>query len=316
MFLIVFLFLVEAVVEYPLALFSQFSIEDQHGFNKQTLGGWFKDQIKVLGLQVVLVPGLVYFLLWIIQSTGEYFYLYAGSFLTVVILFFVVAAPLCIMPMFYKFDKLEENSLKADIEKLAEDVKYPLSAIEVIDGSTRSGHSNAFQYGFGKIKKIVLFDTLLEQSLGMKDAAADLSDVDKMSKVASKTTEEQEETEQKKPKENEYEAEGSAAPAAEAEGQQDPEEKKVLKQSDFNYNNHKGKMEILAIVAHELGHWAHMDNPKGIALSVFRMYLLFFTFSFALKYTNMPADFGFTEPSIFVSLYLFMMLMTPVLYLL
>lgn len=156
----------------------------------------------MLGLQVVLLPGLVYFLLWIIQSTGEYFYLYVGSFLTVVILFFVVAAPLCIMPMFYKFDKLEENSLKADIEKLAEDVKYPLSAIEVIDGSTRSGHSNAFQYGFGKIKKIVLFDTLLEQSLGMKDAA-DLSDADKMSKVASKTTEEPKETEQKEPTGNE-----------------------------------------------------------------------------------------------------------------
>jgi len=75
-------------------------------------------------------------------------------------------------------------------------------------------------------------------------------------------------------------------------------------------------MEILAIIAHELGHWAHMDNPKGIALSVFRMYLLFFAFSFALKYTNMPVNFGFTEPSTFVSLYLFMMVMTPVLYLL
>jgi len=66
------------------------------------------------------------------------------------------------MPMFYKFDKLEENSLKDDIEKLATDVNYPLSGIEVIDGSTKSSHSNAYQYGFGKIKKIVLFDTLME----------------------------------------------------------------------------------------------------------------------------------------------------------
>ena len=64
------MFLIEAPLDYPMSLYSQFSIEDQHGFNKQTLGGWFKDQIKVILLQVILVPGLVYLLLWIIQSTG------------------------------------------------------------------------------------------------------------------------------------------------------------------------------------------------------------------------------------------------------
>jgi len=66
------------------------------------------------------------------------------------------------MPMFYNFDKLEENSLKDDIKKLADDVNYPLTGIEVIDGSTKSAHSNAYQYGFGKVKKIVLYDTLIE----------------------------------------------------------------------------------------------------------------------------------------------------------
>ena len=64
--------------------------------------------------------------------------------------------------MFYRFDPLEENQLKTDIERLATDLAFPLKKLEVIDGSTRSNHSNAFFYGFGKIKKIVLFDTLLE----------------------------------------------------------------------------------------------------------------------------------------------------------
>ena len=71
-------------------------------------------------------------------------------------------------------------------------------------------------------------------------------------------------------------------------------------------------MQILAVVAHELGHWAHMDNPKGIAISVIRMYLLFFAFSYALKNTNMPASFGFADTSTFVSLFLFFMVISPI----
>jgi len=89
-----------------------------------------------------------------------------------------------------------------------------------------------------------------------------------------------------------------------------------LKQSDFNYDNKEGKMEIISILAHELGHWAHMDNVKGIALSILRQYAVFFLFSFAFKYTNMPQSFGFKGPmSTFMSLYIFFMLMSPIFYL-
>ena len=90
------------------------------------------------------------------------------------------------------------------------------------------------------------------------------------------------------------------------------EEKKTLDQSQFNYSNQKGRLEILAIVAHELGHWAHMDILKGMASSLTRIYLIFFAFSYSLKYTNMPADFGFSDKSVFVSLSLFFMLLEPV----
>lgn len=61
--------------------------------------------------------------------------------------------------------------MRSDIEQLAKECKYPLSQVEVVDGSKRSGHSNAFQYGIGSIKKIVIFDTLMEQSLGLTEEA-------------------------------------------------------------------------------------------------------------------------------------------------
>ena len=70
-------------------------------------------------------------------------------------------------------------------------------------------------------------------------------------------------------------------------------------------------MEILAIVAHELGHWAHMDILKGMASSLIRIYVIFFAFSYSLEYTNMPADFGFKDKSVYVSLMLFFMLLEP-----
>ena len=123
-------------------------------------------------------------ILWIIASTGDLFVVYLGVSMTVVVLLFVVAAPTCLMPLFNKFDKIQKNLLRRDIFRLAKDVEYPLSKIEVVDGSTRSSHSNAFQYGFGKIKKIVIFDTLLRDHLGFTDEAKE-NRKDELNKSAS-----------------------------------------------------------------------------------------------------------------------------------
>lgn len=101
-------------------------------------------------------------LLWIMYTTGDNFVFWACLFITVFALLMIVIAPVFIMPLFNKFDPMEENLLKRDVERLATSIKYPISKVEVLDGSRRSGHSNAFQYGFGKVKKIVVFDTLLE----------------------------------------------------------------------------------------------------------------------------------------------------------
>ena len=84
---------------------------------------------------MILLPPLLYGLLWIVYSTGENFYLYAGIFLTVGVLLLVILIPFVIMPIFNKFEPLEENLIKKDIEALATDCNYPLKKVEVVDGS-------------------------------------------------------------------------------------------------------------------------------------------------------------------------------------
>jgi len=146
-------------------------IEDSHGFNKQDLRGFIKDGLKMLLLWAIFEPIQTWTFLWIINKFGiDKFVFYAGIFITVFVAIFMILVPIFIMPLFNKYEPIEENQLKRDIWALAKDCKYPVSKIEVVDGSKRSGHSNAFQYGFGKIKKIVLFDTLLDQHLGKLNA--------------------------------------------------------------------------------------------------------------------------------------------------
>lgn len=218
-----------------------------------------------------------------------------GIFITVFVLLIMVLAPIFIMPLFHKYEPIEENLLKQDICALAEECKYPVSKIEVCDGSKKSGHSNAFQYGFGKIKKIVLFDTLLDQHLGK--ANGEKKEKDKHTDgPLSKSCKEGNES---------SESDDNNQTESEVEDKKKVEDVNVLKQSEFDYENRKGRYEILGIVAHELGHWANMDTFKLLTFSLVRIYLIFFLFSFSMKYTDMPHDFGFSEQSVFLSLILF-----------
>ena len=144
MLLMIFMMLLDQLLEIPLNLFSTFMIADSHGFNNQKLGGFFKDILLSQMLNLILSPLIYWALLSIIYKTGDNFFIYAGLFITFFVLIMVVLAPLVIMPLFNKFDPIEENLLKQDIQALAGDCKYPVSNIEVVDGSKRSGHSNAF----------------------------------------------------------------------------------------------------------------------------------------------------------------------------
>jgi len=94
---------------------------------------------------------------------GEHFYIYMWAFMFFFSVFMMTIVPVVIMPLFNKYEPLEDGSLKTRIHELAGQISYPLKKLFVMDGSKRSSHSNAFMFGFGSNKRIVLFDTLLDQ---------------------------------------------------------------------------------------------------------------------------------------------------------
>ena len=150
----------------PWKLYSTFYIEERHGFNKCTLQLFLKDQLKQLFLLFALLGPLSAAFLWIIIKTGDHFVLYVSVFVIAVSVVMMVVVPLFIMPLFYKFTELpeEHSQLRSQISDIAKKIEFPLKKIQVMDGSTRSSHSNAFVYGFWKIKKkVVLFDNLLKE---------------------------------------------------------------------------------------------------------------------------------------------------------
>jgi STE24 endopeptidase len=147
----------------PFELYSTFQIEKKHGFNKQTLGLFFTDKAKSLVLTMLIGGPFVALLLLIIQKSGPYFYLYVWAFMFCFSVIMMTIVPTVIMPLFNKYEKLEEGELKKRIYELAGKLNYPLTKLFVMDGSKRSAHSNAFMFGFGNNKRIVLFDTLLTQ---------------------------------------------------------------------------------------------------------------------------------------------------------
>lgn len=144
-------------------LYSTFYIEKKHGFNKQTYGLFFSDKVKSLILQCIIGGPFVALLLKIIKVGGDYFYIYVWGFMFLFSIFMMTIVPVVIMPIFNKYEPLKDGDLKASIHKLAGRINYPLKKLFVMDGSKRSSHSNAFMFGFGNNKRIVLFDTLLEQ---------------------------------------------------------------------------------------------------------------------------------------------------------
>merc|ERR1712194_419306 len=151
------------VTSLPWELYSTFKIEKKHGFNKQTPMLFFTDKIKGLGLTIAIGGPFLALLLKIIQWGGEHFYLYVWLFTFTFSMLMMTVYPVLIMPLFNKYDPLPDGKLKDDIYALAGKLKYPLQNLFVMDGSKRSSHSNAFMYGFGSNKRIVLFDTLLTQ---------------------------------------------------------------------------------------------------------------------------------------------------------
>ncbi|KAL3150901.1 hypothetical protein ABBQ32_000651 [Trebouxia sp. C0010 RCD-2024] len=153
----------DTLLAIPFSLYSTFVVEQRHGFNKQTLAIFIKDQVIGIALGLVFLPPIIAAVTLILKNTGPLVALYLWFFILVVALFMMTIYPVAIAPLFNKFTPLPEGSLRNKIEALAGSLKFPLTKLFLIDGSTRSAHSNAYMYGFFKNKRIVLFDTLVEQ---------------------------------------------------------------------------------------------------------------------------------------------------------
>jgi STE24 endopeptidase len=162
----VFLFVVGLALSLPglpLAWYDQFKLEERFGFNTSTQKIWWLDRLKGLLLGIVLEYPLLVLVLKFVDWTGSLWWLWAWAALLVFQMIMAVLAPVLILPLFNKFTALPEGSLRDRLLNLAEKTRFRARSIQVMDGSKRSRHSNAFFTGFGQFRKIVLFDTLIQQ---------------------------------------------------------------------------------------------------------------------------------------------------------
>ncbi len=150
-----------SLLSLPFQVYDTFVIEERFGFNKTTPKTFIIDQLKGLLLAVILGAPLLALIIWIF-ATVENAWLWAWLSFTGFQLLMTYLAPSVILPLFNKFEPMEDGELKSSIQEMAKKCDFPLTEIHVMDGSKRSTKSNAFFTGFGKHKKIALFDTLIE----------------------------------------------------------------------------------------------------------------------------------------------------------
>jgi STE24 endopeptidase len=144
-------------------VYSTFALEAKFGFNRMSPALYLTDKLKGLVLGLAIGVPFLLVILWLMNATGSFWWIWAFVFVTAFQLLMIVIFPTLIAPWFNKFAPLEEGEFRKRILALAEQVGFKTSGIFSMDGSKRSAHSNAYFTGMGKAKRIVLFDTLLEQ---------------------------------------------------------------------------------------------------------------------------------------------------------
>ena len=147
----------------PFDWWSQFRLEERFGFNKSTPKLWITDKIKGLALTFVIGFPLLWGLLSLVQWVGSSWWIWGFGLFFGFQLLMLVLYPKLILPLFNKLTPLPAGELRERLMALADRTGFKASTIEVMDGSKRSGHSNAFFTGFGRFRRIVLFDTLISQ---------------------------------------------------------------------------------------------------------------------------------------------------------
>lgn len=152
-----------SIPSLPFEWWAQFRLEEKYGFNKSTPGLWVSDKLKGFVLMIVLGYALIWVLLSLVNWVGQLWWLWGFGVLFGFQLLMLVLYPKLILPLFNKLTPLPEGALRDRLLALGDRTGFKAQAIYVIDGSKRSGHSNAFFTGFGRYRRIVLYDTLMNQ---------------------------------------------------------------------------------------------------------------------------------------------------------
>jgi len=274
--------LFSTVTSLPWSLYSTFVLEEKHGFNKQTLAFFFKDMVKKLVVSMVIALPVTSALIGIIKWGGEYFFIYAWVFSLLVSLFFIMIYHDYIAPIFDRFISLPDGELRTAIENLAARIDFPLSKINVVEGSKRSSHSNAYFFGFYKSKVIVLFDTLLTKSPFAEESKEESSEV-------------------------------VEDPKEEVVEEVVPEEEVADTQSKKDVKGCTNE-EILAILGHELGHWKCNHIMINLLISQINLLFSFFVFGLLVNNTILYESFGFTggdQPTLIGLVIVFQFIFSP-----
>ena len=231
------LYLVSFLLSLPFSVYGTFVVEEKFGFNKTTPGLFAGDTVKNFLMEAVLTGGLLAIAVWVYSLNPQWFWLIAWGVFAAVLLFLQYFYSELIVPLFNRQMPLEEGELRSTIEAFAAKAGFELENIFVMDASKRSTTANAYFTGFGKKKRVVLFDTLIEQL----------------------TTD-----------------------------------------------------EIVGVLAHEIGHYKRGHLLKDIVSTLITTLATFWLFSLFIDNEAIASAAGCAEPSFWVNLTVFAMLLSPV----
>ena len=153
----------ETVISMPFGLYNTFKIENKYGFNTMTFQLWLTDTIKSLIISTLLMALLIAAGLFIVQKSPDLWWFWVWCFFFAFSIFMMYIAPYVIEPLFHKFSPIEDEQLESGIRELMEKVGIKVSRVFKMDASKRTKHTNAYFTGIGKVKRIVLYDTLIEK---------------------------------------------------------------------------------------------------------------------------------------------------------
>jgi STE24 endopeptidase len=231
------LMLASDILTIPFQWYGTFVIEEKYGFNKTTVKTFITDKFKGYLLGAIIGGGLVAVLIYLIQLMGFDFWIWFAAVASLFMLFMNMFYTSLILPLFNKLTPLPDGELKTAIESFSQKVNFPLDSIFIINGSKRSNKANAFFSGLGKKKKIVLYDTLI--------------------------------------------------------------------------NNHSTN-ELVAILAHEVGHFKKKHIVWSYVLSVVQIVFTLFVLSFLIGNENVSLALGGSQLAIHLNLLAFGILFSPV----